>query len=195
MTFTTTTFPIYLAIVFALYWSVRGHAAQNRVLLVASYVFYAWWDWRFCFLMLGSSLVDFELSRRIHHTSDPVKRRWLLAASLLCNLGLLAIFKYYNFFIDNLIVLSNKIGWSPDLQTISWVLPLGISFYTFQTLGYTIDVYRNRIPAARDLTQYLAFVSFFPQLVAGPIERAEKMLPQFGVTSTIGWSIFTWQNR
>lgn len=181
MTFTTTTFPIYLAIVFALYWSVRGYAAQNRVLLVASYVFYAWWDWRFCFLMLGSSLVDFELSRRIHHTSDPIKRRWLLAASLLSNLGLLAIFKYYNFFIDNLIVLSNKIGWSPDLQTISWVLPLGISFYTFQTLGYTIDVYRNRIPAARDMTQYLAFVSFFPQLVAGPIERAEKMLPQFGV--------------
>lgn len=181
MTFTTSTFPIFLAIVFALYWSVRGHVAQNRVLLVASYSFYAWWDWRFCFLMLGSSLVDFELSRRIHLTANHARRKWLLATSLLSNLGLLAIFKYYNFFIENLLVLTSKIGWAPDINTISWVLPLGISFYTFQTLGYTIDVYRKRIPAAANVTQYLAFVSFFPQLVAGPIERAEKMLPQFGV--------------
>ena len=179
MTFTTLTFPIFLAIVFTLYWSVRSHVAQNRVLLLASYTFYAWWDWRFCFLMLASSLVDFELSKRIDRCNLAARRRALLSLSIFTNLGLLSTFKYYNFFLENLIQLTSQFGWSPNLNTLSIILPLGISFYTFQTLGYTIDVFRKKIPAATSLVQYLAFVSFFPQLVAGPIERAQAMLPQF----------------
>ena len=179
MTFTTLTFPCFLAIIFALYWSVRGRSAQNLVLLFASYAFYAWWDWRFCFLMLGSSLVDFELARQLHKKINPTARRWFLTTSVVVNLSMLACFKYFNFFLENLMLLASQLGWDPNVNTLSIILPLGISFYTFQTLGYTIDVYRKQIEPAKNLVEYLAFVSFFPQLVAGPIERASTMLPQF----------------
>lgn len=181
MTFTTLTFLVFLAIVFSLYWSVRSGAAQNKTLLLASYGFYSWWDWRFCFLMLASSLVDYELAKRIDQSSKQSHRRWLLRLSIVSNLGLLASFKYFNFFVENLIQVVNQIGWSPDLTTLSIILPLGISFYTFQTLGYTIDVYRKQLAPAKNVVDYLAFVSFFPQLVAGPIERASHMLPQFAI--------------
>ena len=179
MTFTTLTFPIFLAIIFALYWSVRSGNAQNRTLLAASYIFYAWWDWRFCFLMLASSIVDFEIARRIAQTASLKKRRYLLTLSIIANLGLLGTFKYFNFFMENFTHFAAQLGWQPDVTTIALVLPLGISFYTFQTLGYTIDVYRKQVQPSKGLIEYLAFVSFFPQLVAGPIERAKTMLPQF----------------
>ena len=189
MTFTTLTFPIFLALVFALHWASRTQKLQNRILLGASYFFYAWWDWRFCFLMLASSLIDFLVAQRISQSPDDSRRKLLLATSILSNLGLLATFKYFDFFIDNLTHISNQIGWSPDLTTLNLVLPLGISFYTFQTLGYTIDVYRKRIQPARKIVDYLAFVSFFPQLVAGPIERAERILPQFAARRTFQFDV------
>lgn len=179
MTFTTLTFLIFLPLVFALHWMLPTRRAQNLVLLASSYVFYGWWDWRFCVLMLASCLVDYAIGIQLMRTDQPIRRKSLLGLSLITNLGLLGVFKYFNFFIESFQTLSSHLGWEPGITTLQIVLPIGISFYTFQTLGYTIDVYRRRLDASRNLIDYLAFVSFFPQLVAGPIERAEQMLPQF----------------
>ena len=179
MTFTTLTFLIFLPLVFALHWMLPTRRAQNLLLLASSYAFYGWWDWRFCVLMLASSLVDYAIGIRLMGTDQPRQRKLLLGLSLTTNLGLLGVFKYFNFFIGSFQTLSSQFGWEPGFTTLQIVLPIGISFYTFQTLGYTIDVYRRQLEASRNLIDYLAFVSFFPQLVAGPIERAEQMLPQF----------------
>ncbi len=179
MQFTTLTFVLYLGLVFSVYWLLPQRRIQNLALLLASYVFYGWWDFRFASLLLISSLVDFGVGWGLEKTESPIRRRLLLALSLACNLGMLAFFKYFGFFVDNLRAMGSAIGWEFDRVTLEIVLPVGISFYTFQTMSYTIDVYRRKIPAARSLLDYLAFVSFFPQLVAGPIERAERLLPQF----------------
>lgn len=180
MTFASLTFCLFLPLVFALHWLQKRGSAQNAVLVLASYLFYGWWDYRFCGLMLLSSLVDFGIGLALGRCSCDKTRRCCLGLSLVCNLGLLGFFKYFNFFQENLVRLSQAIGWQLNAGSLEIILPVGISFYTFQSLSYSIDVYRRRLEPTRSLVHYLAFVSFFPQLVAGPIERATCLLPQFG---------------
>ncbi len=179
MTFASLTFLLFFPVIFAIHWSVRRRTWQNLVLIIASYVFYGWWDYRFCALMLVSSLVDYGIGLALGRTDNLLHRRGWLWLSIICNLGLLGFFKYFNFFADNFQQMANAIGWQLNTGTLEIILPVGISFYTFQTLSYTIDVYRRRMSPTRNLIDYLAFVSFFPQLVAGPIERATHLLPQF----------------
>ena len=181
MTFSSLTFLVFFGVVFAAYWTLGRRKPQNVLLLVASYVFYGWWDWRFCGLMLVSSLVDFGLGWALHKTDRPAWRRTWLVVSLVSNLSLLGFFKYYNFFAESFAAAMGSLGWQPGDLTLSIILPVGISFYTFQTLSYTIDIYRRQLTPTTSLIDYLTFVSFFPQLVAGPIERAANLLPQFGV--------------
>lgn len=179
MSFPTLTFLLFLAVVFTAYWSLRRREHQNLLLVVASYVFYGWWDPRFCLLMLGSSLVDYFVCRGMERQRGGGARRALLGASLAANIGLLGFFKYYGFFVESAADLLATLGFQVHIHTLSIVLPVGISFYTFQTLSYTIDVYRGKSPVCHRIVDYLAYVSFFPQLVAGPIERATHLLPQF----------------
>jgi len=181
MLFNSLEFAIFLPIVFLLYWFVfdRNIRAQNLFLVAASYVFYGWWDWRFLSLIIFSSFVDYAIGNALAPMSSDRKRKLLLVTSLCVNLGLLGLFKYYNFFTDSLVDAMATIGVKLSITTLRIVLPVGISFYTFQTLSYTIDVFRRRIEPTRDPVAFFAFVSFFPQLVAGPIERASNLLPQF----------------
>src|SRR5579859_1480821 len=179
MTFASLTYLVFLALVFTLYWSIRRRELQNAFLIAAGYVFYAWWNWRFCGLLLASSLIDFALGRALGRIQSPRGRRGLLWISVAANLGLLGFFKYFNFFAVTISVFAHSMGWRLNPFTLRVLLPAGISFYTFQSLGYVIDVYRGKVRPATRLVDYLAFVSFFPQLVAGPIERAGNLLPQF----------------
>ena len=181
MTFTSLTFLLFFPFVFLLYWLKPQQKWQNSILVLASYFFYGWWDYRFCLLMLLSSLVDYFIGIAVHATDDRRIQRRYLILSLISNLGLLGYFKYYNFFSDSFVSLLNQFGWSVHPVIAEVILPVGISFYTFQTLSYTIDIYRGKLEPTRNLNDYLAFVSFFPQLVAGPIERATNLLPQFTV--------------
>ena len=187
MTFTTLTFLIFLILVFTVYWSIRNRRYQNMLLIAASYFFYGWWDWRFCSLMLISSLVDFFVGLGLERTDRPRRRKALVAVSILCNLGMLGFFKYFNFFAENFALLANVVGWHVSSVTLRIVLPVGISFYTFQTMSYTLDVYRRQMRATHRLIDYMAYVSFFPQLVAGPIERATRLLPQFFAERTFDY--------
>jgi alginate O-acetyltransferase complex protein AlgI len=166
---------------------------QNLVVLGASYLFYGAWDWRFLSLLWLSTVVDYSVGRALGRTDDPARRRRLLWASLVTNLGLLATFKYFGFFTESFVDLMAGLGWQVDAPTLQIVLPVGISFYTFQTLGYTIDVYRRDIEPTREPLAFAVYVAFFPQLVAGPIERAGRLLPQFErrrdpVDSATAWS-------
>ena len=181
MLFNSLDFAIFLPIVFILYWFVcrRSLVAQNILILAASYVFYAWWDWRFLGLIIFSTLVDYSIGVKLHSNSKPKARKLLLWTSIVINIGLLGFFKYYNFFIDNFIDAFSFFGYRIQANTLNLILPVGISFYTFQTLSYTIDVYRNKLRPTTNFMEFAAFVSFFPQLVAGPIERASNLLPQF----------------
>ncbi len=181
MLFNSIDFAIFLPIVFILYWFVfkNNLKSQNTLLLAASYVFYGWWDWRFLGLILFSTLVDYTFGIAISKSNDPSKRKWLLWVSILVNLGFLGIFKYYNFFIDNLVTAFSVFGNELQSNTLDIILPVGISFYTFQTLSYTIDIYRKKLQPTKDYIAFSVFVAFFPQLVAGPIERATNLLPQF----------------
>ncbi|WP_339877001.1 MBOAT family O-acyltransferase [uncultured Algoriphagus sp.] len=174
-------FAIFLPIVFILYWFVvnKNLKNQNSLLLVASYVFYGWWDWRFLFLIFFSTVVDFLVGKRMKDENNETRRKFLLGVSLAINLGLLGFFKYYNFFIDNFIKAFSFFGSEIHPNTLNVILPVGISFYTFQTLSYSIDIYRRKLEPASDFISFSTFVSFFPQLVAGPIERATHLLPQF----------------
>ncbi len=178
MIFNSLTFVVFMLVVFTLYWAL-DRRRQNVLLLVASYVFYGWWDWRFLSLILASSLFDFWLGRRIAAASAPGRRKALIVLSLLSNLGLLGFFKYFNFFAGSFAQMLAGFGIEAGFVTLQVILPVGISFYTFQSLSYTIDVYRGRCPATHTLVEFMAFVSFFPQLVAGPIERATNLLGQF----------------
>lgn len=181
MLFNSIDFAVFLPVVFLAYWFVfnKNIKIQNFFLLVASYVFYGWWDWRFLFLILFSTVVDFLVGKGMSNEDDPTKRKVLLGISLFINLGLLGFFKYYNFFIDNFIKAFSLFGSSIHPNTLNVILPVGISFYTFQTLSYSIDIYKRKLEPARDFISFSTFVSFFPQLVAGPIERATHLLPQF----------------
>ncbi|MBW4538646.1 MAG: MBOAT family protein [Myxacorys chilensis ATA2-1-KO14] len=178
MTFTTLTFILLLAIAFTTYWSIKQRSYQNIFLIIVSYIFYGWWDYRFCFLLFFSSLVDYVAGYYLARLEDPKWRRLLLGLSLIFNLGILGFFKYWNFFADSLSRALGSVGWQVDAFSLNVILPLGISFYTFQTLTYTIDIYRRQLQPARNLINYLCYLSFFPQLVAGPIERASHLLPQ-----------------
>jgi alginate O-acetyltransferase complex protein AlgI len=181
MLFNSYEFLLFFPVVFLLYWFVfkQNLKAQNGFILLASYVFYGWWDWRFLSLIAFSSLVDYICGLKIWQEEESFKRKVYLGISLGVNLGLLAFFKYFNFFIDSTIQLLNTIGFQANPYSLQLILPVGISFYTFQTMSYTIDIYRKEIEPTRNIIAFFAFVSFFPQLVAGPIERASKLLPQF----------------
>jgi D-alanyl-lipoteichoic acid acyltransferase DltB (MBOAT superfamily) len=181
MLFNSIDFAIFLPIVFLLYWYVFAHPvrSQNILLIVTGCVFYGWWDWRFLGLLFFTAGVDYLVAKELMHTEGARRRKALLAISLTANLGLLGFFKYYNFFADSFHQAFTLVGYHPDVRTLNIVLPVGISFYTFQSLSYTIDVYRRQLQATRDPVTFFAFVSFFPQMLAGPIERARHMVPQF----------------
>ena len=184
MNFASIQFWVFFAVVYGLY-VVLPRRWQNWLLLSASYYFYGSWDWRFLSLILLSTLLDFYLGKSIQASEDPGRRRGLLMVSLLVNLGVLGVFKYFGFFADSLVSLLNSVGLQTDGRSLNIVLPIGISFYTFQTLSYTIDIYRRKLVPVTHLPDFALFVAFFPQLVAGPIERASHFLPQVMVKRTI----------
>ncbi len=181
MLFNSFEFALFLPIVFLLYWFVfnKHLKIQNLFLLTISYVFYGWWDWRFLSLIAFSSFVDFLAGIKIQDANTTKRKKLFLTISIITNLGFLGFFKYYNFFATSLKSSFEQIGITLDTFTLDIVLPVGISFYTFQTMSYTIDVYRNKLKPTKNIVDFFAYVSFFPQLVAGPIERAVNLLPQF----------------
>ena len=181
MLFNSLDFAVFLPIFFVLYWFVnqRNLKLQNALIVTASYVFYGWWDWRFLSLIVFSTLLDYAIGRKLQTSENQNQRKALLWTSILINLGFLGFFKYYNFFVDNFVEAFRFFGQEIQPNTLDIILPVGISFYTFQTLSYTIDVYNRKLEPTKDVVAFAAFVSFFPQLVAGPIERASNLLPQF----------------
>jgi alginate O-acetyltransferase complex protein AlgI len=187
MLFNSIEFVLFLPIVFLLYWfgTKRNIRMQNILLVAASYFFYGWWDWRFLSLIIFSSVVDYSVGIALGKTSDEKRRKLLLLASVLVNIGFLGFFKYFNFFAESFAQAFTFLGRPIEAGRLSIILPVGISFYTFQTLSYSIDVYRKKLEPTRDAVAFFAFVSFFPQLVAGPIERATNLLPQFTRRRTI----------
>ena len=181
MLFNSIEFIIFLPTVFMIYWFLLKNKInlQNLLIVFSSYLFYGWWDWRFLTLILFSTIVDYLIGIQINKTKREFIKKILLVTSLVSNLSLLAFFKYYNFFIESFIDAFSFFGKEVSINTINIILPVGISFYTFQTLSYTIDVYKGQLNPTKDFIVFSAFVSFFPQLVAGPIERATNLLPQF----------------
>ena len=190
MLFNSIDFAIFLPIVFILYWFVtdKNLKLQNFLIVVSSYIFYGWWDWRFLSLILFSTIVDYTVGLRLLKQENPTKRKILLWTSIIVNLGFLGFFKYYNFFLDNFITAFSFFGTEIKANTLNIILPVGISFYTFQTMSYSIDVYKRKLEPTKDFIAFSAFVTFFPQLVAGPIERATNLLPQFCKKRTFDYS-------
>lgn len=184
MSFASLEFFLFLPAVFLLYYWRASQTWQNALLVIASYLFYSAWDYRFCGLMLASSLIDYAAGWALLRAKSIRLRKAILVLSLGSNLALLGFFKYFGFFTDSLSLFLSTVGLETNLHTLQVILPVGISFYTFQTMSYTIDIYRGRFRPEGGLVQYMAFVSFFPQLVAGPIERAAHLLPQFSVRRT-----------
>ncbi|MBD3220474.1 MBOAT family protein [bacterium] len=178
MFFNSFVFFFFLLLVLPVFYLLRRQQHRAVWLLVASYVFYGYWDWRFCSLLLVSTVVDFLVGRAMHASEDPGRRKRLLWLSCSVNLGILGFFKYFNFFVDSIQATAASLGLGVDFLHLNIVLPVGISFYTFQTMSYTIDIYRRRLEPTDSWTDFALFVSFFPQLVAGPIERARNLLPQ-----------------
>ncbi|MEZ4720863.1 MAG: MBOAT family O-acyltransferase [Flavobacteriales bacterium] len=189
MLFNSLEYLLFLPLVFVLYWFVfKKTQSQNVLLLIASYVFYAAWDYRFLALIILSSGIDYLSGTKVYNAKDQRdKKRWLLV-SVVMNLGALAAFKYFDFFISSWIDLMDTIGVRTNLEVLNIVFPVGISFYTFQTLSYTIDIYRGKMEPTKDWVAFFGFVSFFPQLVAGPIERAKDLLPQFNQTRAFDYN-------
>ena len=181
MLFNSIDFFIFLPLVFSLYWFVcyKNLKLQNLLIVISSYVFYGWWDWRFLSLILFSTLLDYFIGRGLKNENNNRNRKLLLWLSILVNLGFLGFFKYYNFFVTSFAESFTLFGSSININTLNIILPVGISFYTFQTLTYSIDVYKRKLEPTNDFISFAAFVCFFPQLVAGPIERASHLLPQF----------------
>ena len=181
MLFNSIEFAIFLPIVFILYWffANKNLKLQNLLLLSASYFFYAWWDWRFLSLIVFSSTIDYIVGLKLLTTTNESKRKFLLLSSIFVNIGFLGFFKYFNFFSESFAQAFTLLGQPFDVSRLNIILPVGISFYTFQTLSYSIDVYRRKMEPTKDIIAFFSFVSFFPQLVAGPIERATNLLPQF----------------
>lgn len=181
MLFNSINFVLFLPVVFALYWSVQkaNLNVQNAVILLASYVFYGMWDWRFAGLLFISTTIDYLVGVGLGEAQDGRERKLLIWVSVLVNLGMLGFFKYYDFFVISFSDLLGLVGLSSSLRTLSLLMPVGISFYTFKKLSYTIDIYRGKIEPTRDALAFFAFVSFFPQIMAGPIDRGSTLLPQF----------------
>jgi D-alanyl-lipoteichoic acid acyltransferase DltB (MBOAT superfamily) len=186
MLFNSLAFFVFLALVYAVY-RLLPHRAQNRWLLATSYFFYGAWDWRFLGLILLSTALDYVVALAIAAREDPRARKLLLGVSVVANLSLLGVFKYAGFFSESLAQLAALFGFELSPFTRTVVLPVGISFYTFQTISYTVDVYRRRLEPTRDFLDFALFVAFFPQLVAGPIERAVNLLPQVQAPRTLTW--------
>ena len=184
MVFNSLHFLWFFLAVYALY-RLLPHRGQNWLLLLASYYFYAAWDWRFLGLLAASTIVDYSCGLLLHRAESRRRRRTLLCASLGFNLALLGFFKYFNFFADSLHALMSSVGWQMDFVTLRVLLPVGISFYTFVTMSYVIDVYRGEIPPTRNLVNFAVFVAYFPHLVAGPILRASRLLPQIETSRQI----------
>jgi len=181
MLFNSVDFAIFLPLVFLLYWFVanRNLKSQNLLIVISSFIFYGWWDWRFLGLLVFSAMVDYFVGLGLMRENHPLKRKYLLYISISLNLGLLGFFKYFNFFLDSFNEAFTFLGHPVKSESLHIILPVGISFYTFQSLSYGIDVYKRKMEPTKELLAFLAFVSFFPQLVAGPIERAAHLLPQF----------------
>ena len=191
MLFNSLDFAVFLPLVFILYWSFqKNRMVQNVIILLASYTFYAFWDWRFLGLLAFSTIVDFFIGSALHSENKQNQRKLLLWTSISINLGLLAFFKYHNFFLQSFIDAFSFFGFVIQGQFLNIILPLGISFYTFQTISYTIDIYRRKLEPTNDFVAFAAFVSFFPQLVAGPIERSTTLLPQFRRETKFSWERF-----
>lgn len=190
MIFNSIDFALFLPIVFILYWFVtnKSLSLQNILIVVSSYLFYGWWDWKFLSLILFSTIIDYTIGLKLETESSQIKRKVLLWISVIVNLGFLGFFKYYNFFLDNFVNAFQFFGHQINTQGLNIILPVGISFYTFQTLSYTIDVYKRKLKPTKDFIAFSAFVSFFPQLVAGPIERATHLLPQFYTKRKLDYS-------
>ena len=179
MLFNSIHYAIFLPIIFILYWSFNKKLKwQNILLLIASYYFYSCWDWRFLFLLLFSTFLDYFSGLQIAKSDKNSVRKFWFWLSVLINLTFLGFFKYYNFFIESFAEMLRQIGFNPNLWTLNIILPVGISFYTFHGLSYVIDIYKKRILPEKDWILYSLFVSYFPLLVAGPIERATHLLPQ-----------------
>ena len=181
MLFNSIEFLLFLPTIFILYWFVfnKNLKYQNSLILASSYVFYGWWDHRFLSLIFLSTIVDYVIGLNIFNQSSKKKQKLLLWGSVLFNLSVLGFFKYYNFFVDSWVELFSSVGYEiKSIWTLNFILPVGISFYTFQTMSYTIDIYRKKLEPTKDFISFASFVSFFPQLVAGPIERASNLLPQ-----------------
>lgn len=189
MLFNSFEFLVFLPIVFLLYWLVfKSLRWQNLFVVAASYLFYGWWDWCFLILIAITTFCSFASGVWLEKCEGQrVRQKWISASNILLNLVILCIFKYYNFFGENLAELFNAFGMQLDWVTLDILLPVGISFYTFQALSYTIDVYQHKIKPTRDVVAFFAFISFFPQLVAGPIERATHLLPQFLAPRTFSY--------
>ncbi len=190
MLFNSIDFAIFLPIVFILYWFFfkKNLSGQNTLLLVSSYVFYAWWDYRFLFLLIFSTFLDYFTGLRIFNSKTPSLKKTWLVISVCINLGFLVYFKYYNFFIDSFAALLNTAGFKPHIATLNLILPIGISFYTFHGLSYVLDIYNNKFKPTQNIVDYSLFVSFFPLLVAGPIERATHLLPQVQNNRTFNYT-------
>lgn len=179
MVFNSIVFSIFILLFFPTYWLLKGRA-RMWLCLIASYIFYGWWDWRFLGIVAFTTVLDYSLGIFIENAEEDLpKKKRLVFISVLANLGFLGFFKYFNFFADSFVKALTSFGMQPNWHTLHIILPIGISFYTFQSMSYTIDVFRKEIKAERDFFRYATFVSFFPQLVAGPIVRARQFLPQF----------------
>ncbi|MFY0644592.1 MAG: MBOAT family protein [Bacteroidia bacterium] len=192
MVFNSSIFLVFFLLFFPIYWAINKSFTipiRNLFIIVCSYVFYGWWDWRFLSLIFISSITDYLIGLELAKTNKPSRRKILIVVSLVVNLGILAFFKYYNFFIDSAVEVFNILGFSWSTTSLNIILPVGISFYTFQTLSYTLDIYKSRLKPTKDLLAFFAFVSFFPQLVAGPIERARNLLPQFSIAKKLEYQM------
>lgn len=193
MLFTSFQFVLFLPIVFFLYWLVFNRTntkISNLFLIVASYVFYGWWNWKICFLLFGVTVVTYFAGNLMHrmrsnHPECEKRKRiinpvwWINFATVFLCIGTLGVFKYGDFFIQSFVDVFNAIGWNVEVSTLNLILPLGISFYIFQSLTYTIDIFMRKIEPTKDIVAYFAFMSFFPQLLSGPIGRASRLLPQY----------------
>src|SRR5438046_459489 len=186
MTFNSINFFVFLVIVLCLYY-VLTHRWQNRMLLVAGYVFYGWWDARFLLLLALTTAVDYTVAQRIEDAGNRNSARRWLWVSIITNLSILGFFKYFNFFADSTAAMLEWLGFRASLPTIRILLPVGISFYTFKEMAYTIDVYRGQLKACRNFVDFAMFVSYFPELVAGPIMRAPVQMPQIVGKRVVGW--------
>lgn len=195
MIFNSIAFLVFILAFLPVYFTLKGKS-KIILCLLASYFFYGWWDWRFLSLIITSTCIDYFIGLELNKNNDEQNRRRLLIISVVVNLGFLAFFKYFNFFADSLEDLMLSLNITPSFNTLNIILPVGISFYTFQSMSYTIDVYRRKIDVEPDFIRFATYIAFFPQLVAGPIVRAADFLPQFRRTISFNWQRFTgglWQ--